>query len=259
MYRKDGLVIVGVHTPEFAFEAEPSNVRAAIKRLGDPLSGRARPEVRHLGPLGQPVLAGGVPDRPQRPRPPRALRRGRVRPDREHDPHAARREAGRAGLRRTSRDSTPAGPTDARVVPRLRAARALHRLEDPAGQDGALRVPEGLGLSQLTYAGRLAGRDGSGSSPGRGARLRLRFYAQDAYLVLGGKGRVQVLVDGKPGHVVPVTADKLYTVAAQSKQQRHVARAALLARRRGLRLHVRLVLLEPGRAGVVRAPRARGG
>ena len=34
MYRKDGLVIVGVHTPEFAFEAVPSNVRAAIKRLG---------------------------------------------------------------------------------------------------------------------------------------------------------------------------------------------------------------------------------
>ena len=34
MYRDKGLVIVGVHTPEFAFESVPSNVRAPIKRLG---------------------------------------------------------------------------------------------------------------------------------------------------------------------------------------------------------------------------------
>ena len=33
-YRDDGLVIVGVHTPEFAFEREPGNVRAAIAELG---------------------------------------------------------------------------------------------------------------------------------------------------------------------------------------------------------------------------------
>src|SRR5919198_839182 len=33
-YRKDGLVIVGVHTPEFAFEHSLSNVRAATRRLG---------------------------------------------------------------------------------------------------------------------------------------------------------------------------------------------------------------------------------
>src|SRR6478735_1267576 len=33
-YRKDGLVILGVHTPEFAFEHVTSNVRAAVKRLG---------------------------------------------------------------------------------------------------------------------------------------------------------------------------------------------------------------------------------
>ena len=33
-YRKDGLVIVGVHTPEFAFEHVVSNVRGAAHRLG---------------------------------------------------------------------------------------------------------------------------------------------------------------------------------------------------------------------------------
>jgi cytochrome c biogenesis protein CcdA/thiol-disulfide isomerase/thioredoxin len=33
-YRKDGLVVIGVHAPEFAFEREPTNVAKAIKNLG---------------------------------------------------------------------------------------------------------------------------------------------------------------------------------------------------------------------------------
>src|SRR5215217_6839235 len=33
-YRKDGLVVIGVHAPEFAFEREPANVQRAIKDLG---------------------------------------------------------------------------------------------------------------------------------------------------------------------------------------------------------------------------------
>ena len=33
-YKGDGLVIVGVHSPEFQFEKVHSNVRAAVKRLG---------------------------------------------------------------------------------------------------------------------------------------------------------------------------------------------------------------------------------
>jgi thiol-disulfide isomerase/thioredoxin len=33
-YAADGLVIVGVHSPEFDFEKNPSNVAAAVKRLG---------------------------------------------------------------------------------------------------------------------------------------------------------------------------------------------------------------------------------
>src|SRR5205814_1211346 len=33
-YRSKGLVIVGVHSPEFAFEHDLGNVRAAVKRLG---------------------------------------------------------------------------------------------------------------------------------------------------------------------------------------------------------------------------------
>ena len=33
-YRNQGLIVIGVHAPEFAFERNIDNVRAAIKRLG---------------------------------------------------------------------------------------------------------------------------------------------------------------------------------------------------------------------------------
>ena len=47
-YRKAGLVIVGVHTPEFAFEHVPSNVREAVAQAGRPLPGRDRRRLPHL-------------------------------------------------------------------------------------------------------------------------------------------------------------------------------------------------------------------
>ena len=53
----------------------------------------------------------------------------------------------------------------------------------------------------------------------RDARLRLHFYAAKVFLVLGGKGRVQVLVDGKPQRTVRVTADRLYTLLDGTKTQ----------------------------------------
>src|SRR5690606_10515887 len=33
-YAAHGLVVIGVHTPEFAFEKDPANVAAAVRRLG---------------------------------------------------------------------------------------------------------------------------------------------------------------------------------------------------------------------------------
>ncbi len=52
---------------------------------------------------------------------------------------------------------------------------------------------------------------------GRGARLRLEFQAKDVYLVLGGNGTVQVLVDGKKTKTLRVNAERLYTVRASNK------------------------------------------
>jgi hypothetical protein len=48
---------------------------------------------------------------------------------------------------------------------------------------------------------------------GRGARLRLHFLAQQVYLVLGGRGRLQVFVGGRPVKTVRVNGlSRLYTL-----------------------------------------------
>ena len=51
-------------------------------------------------------------------------------------------------------------------------------------------------------------------SYGRGARLRLHFEASNVYIVMGGKGTVRALVDGKPERTLRVDAERLYTVRA---------------------------------------------
>ena len=65
-YHKQGLDIIGVHTPEFAFEHVTSNVQAAVKRLGSHVAGRAGQQVQDLGQLLESVLARRVSDRPFR-------------------------------------------------------------------------------------------------------------------------------------------------------------------------------------------------
>ena len=57
MYRKDGLVIVGVHTPEFGFEKDPENVAAAVARAWMSMTPRrARPWSRPSSPSTAPCM-----------------------------------------------------------------------------------------------------------------------------------------------------------------------------------------------------------
>ena len=93
-YAKDGLVIVGVHTPEFPFEREASNVEEAIKTDGIEYPVVQDNEIRDLERLREPLLAGRVLRRLQGPGPLRRLRRGRIRQERTGDPRAARPKPG---------------------------------------------------------------------------------------------------------------------------------------------------------------------
>jgi hypothetical protein len=52
------------------------------------------------------------------------------------------------------------------------------------------------------------------------ARLRLQFQASKVFLVLGGPGSVDVLVDGKAQRTVRVDGDRLYTLVESPRELR---------------------------------------
>ena len=95
-YHRDGLVIVGVHTPEFAFEHVIGNVERAVREHGIDYPVAVDNDYGDVGCVGQPVLAGRLPDRPLRRRARGALRRGRLRPDPGRHPPAPGRARQRA-------------------------------------------------------------------------------------------------------------------------------------------------------------------
>jgi cytochrome c biogenesis protein CcdA/thiol-disulfide isomerase/thioredoxin len=208
LYRKDGLVIVGVHTPEFAFEHVPSNVRAASRRLGvhypvalDNEYGTwiayqneywpAKYLIDRKGHVRYAHFGEGEYDTTER----------NIRlllGEHQGAPAAAR-----------LRDLTPSGPlTPESYLGYERIARYAGSKLHP---DKMARyvLPHALGQNDLAYGGSWR-IEAQRIVAGPEARLRLHFYAAKVYLVLGGKGSVQVLVEGKPARTVAVTADKLY-------------------------------------------------
>jgi cytochrome c biogenesis protein CcdA/thiol-disulfide isomerase/thioredoxin len=215
LYRKDGLVIVGVHTPEFAFESVPSNVRAATQRLGVNYPVALDNEYGTWTSYGNQYW------------PAKYLidRMGHVRYAHFGEGEYAATERNirlllgeRAGAPASSklRDLTPSGP----VTPE--SYLGFERIARYAGSPLHERevaeyiFPDRLPQNQLAYSGRLR-LDSQRIVAVEDARLRLHFYARKVFLVLGGRGIVQVLVDGEPERTVQVTADRLYTLVDGTK------------------------------------------
>ena len=77
----------------------------------------------------------------------------------------------------------------------------------------AYRFPATTGPDELSYGGRWTiGDDRAVAGPG--ARLRLRYHANHVYLVLGGQGRLRVVVDGRLRRTVRVHGDRLYSLVS---------------------------------------------
>ncbi|HEY1367063.1 MAG TPA: cytochrome c biogenesis protein DipZ [Gaiellaceae bacterium] len=217
-YRADGLTIVGVHTPEFAFEHVLSNVRDAVKRLGvrypvgldndyatwDSYSNQYWPAeylIDAQGHVREVHFGEGNYDETEeairtllaerQPRLPKAL----AMPD--HTPFELMTPESYLGYERLMRyQGTPIVNDH------------WHTYE----------FASSLGESQLSYAGQWnvgAQRIVSGAN----AKLRLQFRASDVYIVLGGHGTVRALVDGKPQRTLDVTSDRLYTVTSSPRSR----------------------------------------
>ncbi len=225
-YRSSGLTIVGVHTPEFAFERVPKNVRENAKELGIEypialdndfgtwnawhnqywpakylIDREGHVRYYHFGEgeydesesairelLAEPDAAGGAADLPA----PAALA-----------------------------DKSPRGlVTPESYLGHQRLARYVGTTVAP-DREQQYELSPALAENELTFGGRWK-VEGERAVAGRDAKLRLRYRARNVYLVLTGRGAVSVLVDGKPERTIHVTGDRLYTLVERPQIGEHL-------------------------------------
>ena len=212
-YHDKGLVIVGVHTPEFAFEHVTSNVRAAVKRLGvtwpvvqdnryktwDNYANQYWPAeylIDRTGHVRHTNFGEGEYDKTE------ALIRTLLGAHGEAARHVA--------------DATPSGlltPETYLGYSRLNTYVGSKLVPDvTAPYTFAKSVPP----NNLSYGGDWR-VEGERIIAGARARLRLNFQASNIYIVLGGHGTVQALIDGKPTRTIKVDAQRLYTVRTSNR------------------------------------------
>jgi cytochrome c biogenesis protein CcdA/thiol-disulfide isomerase/thioredoxin len=227
-YRRAGLTIVGVHTPEFSFEHDAGNVAGAVKSLGIAYPVAQDNEMATWNAWGNQYWPAEF----------LVDARGQVREAHFGEGEYDRTEASiralltEAGRRTGGSDARPVGAVapsrEASPETYLGAARAQGWLpSNPAAGTHDYPVHAGsLPLSAFSYGGRWT-IDAEQATAGPGARIDAAVQAKDVYVVLsppaaGGPGRVRVDLDGRPaptgGDVrhgsVTVTAQRLYTLAS---------------------------------------------
>ncbi|HUC35279.1 MAG TPA: cytochrome c biogenesis protein CcdA [Gaiellaceae bacterium] len=215
-YRDAGLVVVGVHTPEFAFEHVPDNVEKAVRSFGidypvaldndygtwTAWGNRYWPAEYYVDRQGHVRYAHfGEGDYGETEKVIRTLLA-------EKDLPAP-----------VSGSITDRTPTEA-LTPEtyLGTDRLSSLVGSPVveGREADYEIPKVVPQNAVAYGGRwTVGRERIVA--GEDARLRLSYHARDVYLVLGKGGEagsVQVASDGKRVKTVTVTGDRLYTLAA---------------------------------------------
>ena len=235
-YRRAGLTIVGVHTPEFAFEHDAGNVARAIRQFGlrypvvqDNDMGTWNAYGNQFWPADYLIDA-----------------RGQVRNATFGEGDYARTETAiRALLAEAGRgvgaDSRPRGV----VAPSLKTtpetylgtARAEGWLKAPVFGRYEYGPPAGgpLALNEFAYSGTWDVRQ-QGATAVSGAAIDVQFEARNVYLVLSSRGErpraLAVLLDGRPiaaahagadvkGASVRVVRQRLYTLVSLPRAGRH--------------------------------------
>jgi thiol-disulfide isomerase/thioredoxin len=209
-YHPKGLEIVGVHTPEFAFEHVTSNVRSAVKRLGIPYPVMQDNRYRTWDAYSNQYWPAEY----------LIDRQGNVRytsfgeGDYDKTESAIRQLLGTNGTH-----ARPVADTTPKELMTPESYLGYERLSNYEGRNpvpdkfATYSFPSELSDSTLAYAGSWK-VGGQAITAGKDARLRLRFQARDVYIVMGGRGTVRALIDGKPAGTIRVDAQRLYTVRA---------------------------------------------
>jgi len=221
-YAKDGLVVVGVHTPEFAFEHVVSNVRAEAAALG----------VRYPVAIDDDYATWNAYDNEYWPAEYLIDAQGNVRHVSFGEGDYATTEKlirqllqdARPGLRLPAATDvpnlTPAGELSPETyigyqrLQYLDSPRAVAK-DEPAQYQFPSTLPPGyMGLSGTWTI------HAQEATAGSKAQLELSFLAKDVYLVMGGSGTVDVSINGHHAETVAVSGiPRLYTLYRASSSK----------------------------------------
>lgn len=216
-YARDGFVVIGVHTPEFAFEHVPSNVAAQAKALGvrypiaiddnyatwNAYNNQYWPAEYLVDPNGQVRhITFGEGDYGTT----EELIRQLIS---EQNPDVSLPRATDLPDRTPTETQTQETYLGYQYAP-------LHLSGTPPIRNAAHTSSFPATVAKDTFA--LAGTWTSDSEDlvaGQGAQLRLNYQARNVYLVLGGRGTVDVAVNGRHTKTVAVNGvPKLYTLVS---------------------------------------------
>jgi cytochrome c biogenesis protein CcdA/thiol-disulfide isomerase/thioredoxin len=214
-YARDGLVVVGVHTPEFAFEHVVSNVRSEAGSLG----------VRYPVAVDDSYGTWNAYDNEYWPAEYLIDARGDVRHvsfgegDYSVTENLIRQllQAARPGVQLPPATDVPNLTPTGELSPETYVGYQRLQYLDPMGavvDDAPARYEFPVALP-LGYMGLSGTWDvhAQEATAGRGAQLKLSFLAGDVYLVLGGSGTVTVTVNGHRTQVITVSGvPRLYTL-----------------------------------------------
>jgi cytochrome c biogenesis protein CcdA/thiol-disulfide isomerase/thioredoxin len=235
-YRKDGLTIVGVHTPEFPFEREASNVETAIGENGIHYPVVQDNEQATWNAYGNQYWPAEYFIDAQ----------GRVRyvhfgegeyGEKEKVIRDLLAEAGRE-VKGSETSVHAVAPSTTVTTPETylgaaRAERFTNSMLSPGSHD--FTAPKSLPANEFAYRGKWDIALDSATAE-NGAALDLSFGARRVYLVLGSPGqdrRVRVLLDGRPiaaadagsdvhAGAVTVTGQRLYNLVDLPRVGHHV-------------------------------------
>jgi cytochrome c biogenesis protein CcdA/thiol-disulfide isomerase/thioredoxin len=215
-YAADGLVVVGVHTPEFAFEHVASNVRTALRQLG----------VTYPVAVDDDYGTWNAYDNDSWPAEYLIDATGHVRAEHIGEGNYPRTEslirdllvAVHPSLHLPSptevADRTPTEPTNPETY--VGYERDQYLAGTPIDPDHAApySYPASLSLGEFALSGTWTVGPEEATA-GSEARLELGYEARDVYLVIGGHGTVQTTVDGGHPRTIAISGiPRLYTLVS---------------------------------------------
>jgi len=223
-YRRDGLVIIGVHSPEFAFEHVASNVSAAIKRLG----------IRYPVVQDNAFATWKAYGNDYWPAEYLIDKSGQLRVDHVGEGDYGEMEQDIRDLLGVDAqaaavpDRTPVGEITPELYLGYGELDVSHYTGGIVDRDRLADYPlhRSVPLHSLSFSGewRVA-RDLA--LAGNHAGIALRFEARDVYIVLGGRGRVTATLAGGQPRTFDVNAYRLYTLEHLPTVRKELLRLAL--------------------------------